>query len=223
GALRRGTGAGPGLARAGRGCGGWHPGPAGMGAEERGGRARGTRPHRGDPRRSGGVEGEGSRRGASRRRASGAPAGGAALPTPGHAPDGRAASRSGAGGAEVAWGRPRAARADLRDDWRAGTAHADRSVALTLRSLGLAMGFGLVEDGFEPQALSPAVGHGPVDGLAHRKSDQRGADRREDGDLVVLGIGVARVDERDLARLDRKSTRLNSSHVKISYAVFCLK
>src|SRR3989442_6142143 len=26
-----------------------------------------------------------------------------------------------------------------------------------------------------------------------------------------------------LARLDRKSTRLNSSHVRISYAVFCLK
>src|SRR5690606_41597301 len=26
-----------------------------------------------------------------------------------------------------------------------------------------------------------------------------------------------------LRRLDRKSTRLNSSHVKISYAVFCLK
>src|SRR5690606_42010292 len=26
-----------------------------------------------------------------------------------------------------------------------------------------------------------------------------------------------------LAGLDRKSTRLNSSHVKISYAVFCLK
>src|SRR5690606_42065307 len=26
-----------------------------------------------------------------------------------------------------------------------------------------------------------------------------------------------------VARLDRKSTRLNSSHVKISYAVFCLK
>src|SRR5690625_6543579 len=26
-----------------------------------------------------------------------------------------------------------------------------------------------------------------------------------------------------MARLDRKSTRLNSSHVAISYAVFCLK
>src|SRR5690606_41587702 len=29
--------------------------------------------------------------------------------------------------------------------------------------------------------------------------------------------------ERLKAELDRKSTRLNSSHVKISYAVFCLK
>src|SRR5690606_42060777 len=27
----------------------------------------------------------------------------------------------------------------------------------------------------------------------------------------------------DILELDRKSTRLNSSHVKISYAVFCLK
>src|SRR6266496_6224804 len=30
-------------------------------------------------------------------------------------------------------------------------------------------------------------------------------------------------DLRRLARSDRKSTRLNSSHVEISYAVFCLK
>src|SRR5690349_23595902 len=29
--------------------------------------------------------------------------------------------------------------------------------------------------------------------------------------------------EHDAQRLDRKSTRLNSSHVEISYAVFCLK
>src|SRR3989442_7856304 len=36
--------------------------------------------------------------------------------------------------------------------------------------------------------------------------------------LRLLGNGVAEVDE-----LDRKSTRLNSSHVRISYAVFCLK
>src|SRR3712207_7660866 len=31
------------------------------------------------------------------------------------------------------------------------------------------------------------------------------------------------VRERDRPRVDRKSTRLNSSHANISYAVFCLK
>src|SRR5439155_15310049 len=36
------------------------------------------------------------------------------------------------------------------------------------------------------------------------------------------GIGKTEIARR-LARLDRKSTRLNSSHVAISYAVFCLK
>src|SRR5690606_12849002 len=34
---------------------------------------------------------------------------------------------------------------------------------------------------------------------------------------------VVREDSYDDIRKDRKSTRLNSSHVKISYAVFCLK
>src|SRR3989442_7732446 len=33
----------------------------------------------------------------------------------------------------------------------------------------------------------------------------------------------ARAGDRDRIRADRKSTRLNSSHVRISYAVFCLK
>src|SRR5437870_8375755 len=35
--------------------------------------------------------------------------------------------------------------------------------------------------------------------------------------------GPARHRREPLARADRKSTRLNSSHVAISYAVFCLK
>src|SRR5690606_41025953 len=45
-----------------------------------------------------------------------------------------------------------------------------------------------------------------------------------DGGLVAEGIGkqIAALVEPG-AELDRKSTRLNSSHVKISYAVFCLK
>src|SRR5689334_24241732 len=35
--------------------------------------------------------------------------------------------------------------------------------------------------------------------------------------------GARRMDSRDGKPLDRKSTRLNSSHSSISYAVFCLK
>src|SRR5690606_41408586 len=37
------------------------------------------------------------------------------------------------------------------------------------------------------------------------------------------GADFAEALEHGLADVDRKSTRLNSSHVKISYAVFCLK
>src|SRR2546430_6461729 len=38
----------------------------------------------------------------------------------------------------------------------------------------------------------------------------------------VPHAAIARKLEADRARLDRKSTRLNSSHSQISYAVFCL-
>src|SRR5690606_40708828 len=53
--------------------------------------------------------------------------------------------------------------------------------------------------------------------------------------VVLLALLAVPIDPRDLhpeyiatarhviSLLDRKSTRLNSSHVKISYAVFCLK
>src|SRR2546426_6640620 len=67
---------------------------------------------------------------------------------------------------------------------------------------------------------------------------EHGGDRRQHVDArhVLLDnppAGLAREldeerDERDVAeirlrRVDRKSTRLNSSHLVISYAVFCLK
>src|SRR5690348_11026601 len=49
------------------------------------------------------------------------------------------------------------------------------------------------------------------------------ADRRQDVPLLAVLV----VDERDaraaVGVVDRKSTRLNSSHPSISYAVFCLK
>src|SRR5690554_541903 len=39
---------------------------------------------------------------------------------------------------------------------------------------------------------------------------------------INLGNNVYVVDPDDVVTIDRKSTRLNSSHVRISYAVFCL-
>src|SRR5256885_6793211 len=42
--------------------------------------------------------------------------------------------------------------------------------------------------------------------------------------IVVQKVGVPTMPARSIFRwLDRKSTRLNSSHLVISYAVFCLK
>src|SRR5699024_11387461 len=40
---------------------------------------------------------------------------------------------------------------------------------------------------------------------------------------VKLGMNQGKVGGAGIAAQDRKSTRLNSSHVSISYAVFCLK
>src|SRR5690348_17357942 len=61
------------------------------------------------------------------------------------------------------------------------------------------------------QALGDGLGH--VHGAVH-------AARAADGDGQIRALKVL------IARnpfLDRKSTRLNSSHPSISYAVFCLK
>src|SRR5437667_8518612 len=40
---------------------------------------------------------------------------------------------------------------------------------------------------------------------------------------LVLGIAIPRTRGTSADKIDRKSTRLNSSHITISYAVFCLK
>src|SRR5690606_41328272 len=55
------------------------------------------------------------------------------------------------------------------------------------------------------------LGHGHVIGRAVVEDAVEGAEV------------VHRLQHVELIRVDRKSTRLNSSHVKISYAVFCLK
>src|SRR5690349_22630426 len=47
-----------------------------------------------------------------------------------------------------------------------------------------------------------------------------GLDRPSEGTIYFGQKDIARLSDTEL---DRKSTRLNSSHVEISYAVFCLK
>src|SRR5690606_39915736 len=58
------------------------------------------------------------------------------------------------------------------------------------------------------------VGDGDQDERRHPDHQQEDADVEEQGGGQGHGPDY---------RQDRKSTRLNSSHVKISYAVFCLK
>src|SRR2546430_13185219 len=63
-----------------------------------------------------------------------------------------------------------------------------------------------------PQRILQVLFDHPRDPVRHRR-------RREDG---LRRVGEAE-DPLDVEREDRKSTRLNSSHSQISYAVFCLK
>src|SRR5258708_21542998 len=51
---------------------------------------------------------------------------------------------------------------------------------------------------------------------------RRGSCERVDADVIFL-VGTADLDGKGFRGTDRKSTRLNSSHQIISYAVFCLK
>src|SRR5690606_39601194 len=69
---------------------------------------------------------------------------------------------------------------------------------------------GLGADGRAHRGGCGAVSR-PVPSRGHRGSHRRAA------------RGAVRAGGGDRPRRDRKSTRLNSSHVKISYAVFCLK
>src|SRR5207302_11231834 len=67
----------------------------------------------------------------------------------------------------------------------------------------------------------------PGDGGAVRpdvvEDRRRDEERRVGPDYDAPQHGDAEASQHLAAEEDRKSTRLNSSHVKISYAVFCLK
>src|SRR2546426_2644416 len=51
----------------------------------------------------------------------------------------------------------------------------------------------------------------------------RACEREAQGRDYRARVGACREGEPQMAHKDRKSTRLNSSHLVISYAVFCLK
>src|SRR3712207_8470098 len=55
-----------------------------------------------------------------------------------------------------------------------------------------------------------------------RSSARRAVSRHADREVVVGTVTLKRKG-RPVPVIDRKSTRLNSSHANISYAVFCLK
>src|SRR3712207_9000937 len=75
----------------------------------------------------------------------------------------------------------------------------------------------------------------PLDGVHAQPVGQRGEDlqrlprllllllRREETQRAHVVQPVGELDDQHPGVADRKSTRLNSSHANISYAVFCLK
>src|SRR3712207_4617821 len=92
------------------------------------------------------------------------------------------------------------------------------SAAARIRMFARSVTFGLEEE--RDQAEDERV--------EHDRLGEREAQPLDRGDLVThLGLAGHRLDDlaEDVADADadRKSTRLNSSHANISYAVFCLK
>src|SRR5205085_9855386 len=84
---------------------------------------------------------------------------------------------------------------------------------------------------FPTRRSSDLQGAGPGDPgpSPHRQSRERAAGPHGRGDRALYPGDDARAHRRGtrgisrIERTDRKSTRLNSSHSQISYAVFCLK
>src|SRR3712207_8659758 len=65
-----------------------------------------------------------------------------------------------------------------------------------------------------------------ADDLARGSLHGRGTAQTGEGGLATQPLGIVsrgKQKRRGVGRADRKSTRLNSSHANISYAVFCLK
>src|SRR5699024_12117038 len=82
---------------------------------------------------------------------------------------------------------------------------------------------------FPYTTLFRSIGEGEHDGVDERPEREdahpdQGWPREQPGDVGTIGAHMPQTSsDRWWRGTDRKSTRLNSSHVSISYAVFCLK
>src|SRR5690606_40020061 len=73
------------------------------------------------------------------------------------------------------------------------------------------------DQAFRSKSQGQAIVHRHHHNGVHTVDIQPVGTEKQGGDPHLADLG------KGLPKLDRKSTRLNSSHVKISYAVFCLK
>src|SRR5690606_40968525 len=87
--------------------------------------------------------------------------------------------------------------------------------------LGIAVSYGVfcfnISDLDEPKELSRYTGH-----YGDRGQPYFFLEQNADGSYNGMVSRSDTLKKSDYVSKDRKSTRLNSSHVKISYAVFCL-
>src|SRR5207249_10906437 len=74
-----------------------------------------------------------------------------------------------------------------------------------------------------PISARRPTGHEDLDVVGRPEFRDRRVVARGVGEFPEHVLGEPLAPEHVLRKLDRKSTRLNSSHVSISYAVFCLK
>src|SRR5437762_10792619 len=82
-----------------------------------------------------------------------------------------------------------------------------------------------LEDLQVPGTAAENPREGILDRLARRPrlAVEQGLGGQQHGGRAIAALRGPELGKRDLEGIDRKSTRLNSSHRCISYAVFCLK
>src|SRR3989475_7441645 len=100
-----------------------------------------------------------------------------------------------------------------------GLALIELEAALELRRTGERRPILLLQGFFSPEELEPIAAHGLTTVVHNPEQLAMLEEARLPGRIAVvakLNTGMNRLG-------DRKSTRLNSSHSQISYAVFCLK